>query len=598
MISGPRGGPARLSVPRKGSVLAALMVAIACLGLTFTAFTLVPAQFIPDESAPDLILTNAKVITMDDQDRLLEAIAVKGDRIIAVGAEVAIRKLAGRSTRVLDLGGRVVLPGFVDAHSHTSGVSPDYLELTEARSVAEIVEAVARKASAKPTGEWIVGAGPFMFWRGWDEQRLQERRLLTRWDLDPASPHHPVLLVKEAGHAVVLNSYALKLAGITRDTPDPRGQIMKDAATGEPTGVLLESAMYLGLNHLPPATHEDRMAATQHAMEQLLRFGTTTVANMSVGGEDIRAFQALYQRSGRPRVSTVLCPLVPAAGTPQQVVEFLQSWQVVSGLGNKNLKLGALKIFVDGGITGRAAWFKRPYKDRPGYHGIPQASRETLYETVRLADKLGWQLHLHACGDAAAELALEALEAAQEENQTTGRRHILTHLYVVSAEMRARMRRLGIVAVLQPNFVYSLGEHMRAALDDSQLEHIIPFRSLLADGVPVALSADGLPQNPMYGIYAAVDRKTELGNPLGPAEAVTVMDALRAYTRTSASALFEEKNRGSLEVGKLADAIVLDRDILTIPAAEIPKVQVLLTLKNGQIVFSRLSEVVDSSTPR
>lgn len=588
----PRPGRLPSPGPRQRTSLRTMGpgLALAVLGCICTATTPAPGQLIPDETAPDLILTNAKVVTLDDQDRLLEAVAVKGDRIVGVGARVAIGKLAGRHTRVLDLGGRVVLPGFVDAHSHTSGVSPDYLDLTEAHSVAEIAAAVADKALTKPAGEWIVGAGPFMFWRGWDERRLQERRLLTRWDLDPVSPHHPVLLVKEAGHAVVLNSVALKLAGITKDTPDPRGQIMRDAATGEPTGVLLESAMNLAFDHLPPATHEDRMAAAQHAMGQLLELGITTVANMSVGREEIRAFQALYDRRGQPRVSTVLCPLVPAGGTPEQAVEFVRGWQVVSGLGNKNLKLGALKIFVDGGITGRAAWFKQAYKDRPGYYGIPQTSRETLFEVVRLADRLGWQLHLHACGDAAAELALDALEAAQKENQTTGRRHILTHLYVLSPEMIARMRRLGIVAVLQPNFVYSLGEHMRAALDDSQLEHIIPFRSLLAAGVPVALSADGLPQNPFYGIYAAVARKTEAGHPLGTAEAATVLDALRAYTRISAYALFEEHRRGSIEAGKVADLVVLDRDILEVPPEQVKDIQVLLTIKHGRVAVDRMHQ--------
>jgi predicted amidohydrolase YtcJ len=538
--------------------------------------------------AADLILQNGRILTLDDSDRTVEAVAIRNNRFVAVGATSAMQEFAGENTRIVDLGGHTVLPGLVDAHSHTTGVSPDYLDLTEARSVAEIASAVEQKAGQTPAGDWIIGAGPFMFWRGWDEQRLKEKRLLTRWDLDPVSPNHPVLLIKEAGHALVLNSYALKLAGINKETPDHSGQVVKDKNTGEPTGILLESAMNLVFQALPSSTPEDQLEAAKHASDQLLRMGTTTVANMSVGPQDVRLFQELYSDTSEVHVSTVLCPLAPTTLPMEEALEFLRRWPVMTGFGDSNLKIGSLKVFVDGGITGRAAWFRKPYKDRPDFYGIPQLEEETLFEVVRLADQLGWQVHLHVCGDAAVDLALRALEAAQEANGTTGRRHILTHLYVVSPAMMERMRRLGVVAVLQPNFVHSLGKHMEKALDADQLEHLIPFRSLLEAGVLVALSADGLPQNPMYGIYAAVARSSEDGAILGKAETVTRKEAIRAYTRTSAYALFEEENRGSIEPGKLADLIVLDRDILTVPVEEIKDTQVHMTIKHGKVVFNQL----------
>jgi predicted amidohydrolase YtcJ len=536
----------------------------------------------------DLILLNGKVVTFDDRDRTVTGMAIRGREIVAAGSDSDARALAGPETRVIDVQGRLVLPGLVDAHSHTTGVPPDYLDLTGATSIPEIVRAVEEKARGTPPGQWIVAAGPFMLWRGWDDQRLKERRLLTRGDLDPVSPQHPVLLMKEAGHALVLNSHALRLLDITKETPDPRGQIQKDATTGEPTGILLESAMDLALSRLPAPTLAGRESAARHASDQLLEYGVTTVANMSMDTEEIRGFQSLYRAGKQPLVTTVMCPGVPTGGPLQQCLDHVRRWPLVSGFGNAELRLGALKIFVDGGITGRAAWFKQPYKNRPGFYGIPQVERETLFQVVRLADQLGWQLHLHACGDAAADLALDALEAAQKENGTTGRRHILTHLYVLDAEMMARMKGLGVVAVLQPNFVYSLGEHMRAALSDSQLEHIIPYRSLLDWGVTVAMSADGLPQNPLYGVYAAVARETDAGSVLASRESVTVKEALRAYTRTSAYALFEEERRGSLEIGKIADVIVMDRDLFSVSPREIKAARVLLTIKNGRIVFNRL----------
>lgn len=558
--------------------------------LCLPAFSSPAKEGVPDELAPDLIVVNAKVVTLDNADRIVEAVAIKGDRILATGATDAIRKLAGSRTQVFDAGGRVVLPGFVDAHSHTTGVPPDYLDLYGARSIAEIVEAVSKKAKTQPPGEWIVGSGTFMIYSGWDDQRLEDKRWVTRWDLDPVSPQNPVLLIKDGGHAVVLNSYALRLAGITRETSDPKGHIARDAKTGEATGAILKLASEVLSELLPAPTLQERIEAAANASAQLLQMGTTTVGDAATDAEAIRVFQAMYGSGDDGLVSTVLNPVVPAAQGAERAVEFVKRWQVTTGFGDGRLKLGALKIFVDGGVTSRTAWFKTPYKDRPGYYGIAEVDGKTLLETVRVADELGWQLHFHTCGDAAVESVLDALEAAKKENRSSGRRHLLTHLYVLSSEQIARLRRLEVVAVLQPNFVYSLGEHMRAVLSEEQLAHLIPFRTLLEAGIPVALSADGHPQEPLYGVFAAVVRKTSTGHLLGAGEAVSVKQALKAYTRTSAYALFEEEERGSLEAGKVADLIVLDRDILSVPPEQIKDIQVLVTIKSGKIVVNRLEQ--------
>ncbi len=546
------------------------------------------APEIPAALAPDLIIVNGTVMTMDDSDRMAEAVAIKGNLIVAVGSNESIRALAGARTKVVDVGGRLVLPGFVDAHSHTTGVPPDYLNLYPARSIAEIVQRVREKAAVTPPGEWIVGSGTFMIYSGWDDTRLAERRWVTRRDLDPVSPNHPVLLIKDGGHAVVLNSYALRLAGITRDTADPKGQLVRDPETGEPTGAILRLASEVAAELLPEPALREKVQAAHNASAQLLEMGTTTVADASANRGMMDVFQALYAKEGEALVSTVLNPRVPSDSGLEASLRFVESWQVRTRFGGERLKLGALKIFVDGGVTSRTAWFSKPYKDRPGYNGVPEVDRDTLFATVRLADRLGWQLHFHTCGDAAAELVLQALEAAQAENRSRGRRHALTHLYVLSPDQLERMKGLDVIAVLQPNFVYSLGEHMRAVLDEGQLAHLIPFRSLLNSGVPVALSADGHPQEPLYGIYAAMARKTKTGHVLGAEEVVRVAEALRAYTRTSAFVLFEEDRRGSLEAGKMADLIVLDRNILETPLEEIKDARVLLTVKDGRIVVNHL----------
>jgi len=540
-------------------------------------------------NAPDLVIVNGKVVTMDDRGTTAEAVAIEGERITAVGSSARIKQLAGAKTRVVDAGGRLVMPGIVDAHSHTSGVPTEYLDLSKATSVAQVREAVAKKIASKRPGEWVVGSGDYMIYSGWDDKRLKEHRWLTRQDIDDISPNNPVLLWKEAGHALLVNSYAMRLAKIDKNTPDPKKEIVRDPQTGEPTGVLLEGAMGLALQVLPTLTAVEKVGAAQHASDQLLAWGTTTVGDASVHDELAHTLQLMHNQAKKPVVSTIMMPRVPETATKEKMLEFIRSWRVTTGFGDQRIRVGALKFFLDGGVTSLSAWFTEPYKNKAGHFGIQQIDRETLFEAVRLGDALGWQLHFHACGDAAAELALQALEAAYAANPARDRRHGLTHIYVLSADQIARMKKLGVVAVIQPNFVYGLAEHMEAALSDKQLEHYIPFRTLLAAGVPVALSADGHPQNPLYGIWAAVARVGETGHKIGEAEAVSVMEAVRAYTRTSSYSLFEEDRRGSLEPGKLADVIILDRDLFSVPTDQIKDAKVLLTVKHGVVAVDRLA---------
>ncbi len=576
---------------RKTSGRLAWLASVAAMALITFPMTAGPLSERPNTVlAPDLVFLNGKVVTMDDAGHITQAVAIKGGRFVAVGTNDEIRALAGSKTRVIQLRGLTVLPGLVDAHSHTSGVPTDWLDLFDAGSILEIQQKVAQKIATKRPGEWVVGSGKFMTYSGWDDRRLREKRWLNRQDLDPVSPQNPVVLIKDGGHAIVVNSYALRVTGIDKNTPDPRHEILRDAESGELTGAILESSIDLVYKHLPVLTTQDRADAAIGASRQLLEMGTTTVADAAVSDQAFPVFQEILASQRGPLVSYVLMPEVPASGPLEDASKFILSWRVKTGFGDDRVKLGALKFFVDGGITAQSAWFTKPYKNRAGHYGIQRIQTKTLFELVRIADQLGWQLHFHTCGDAAAQLVLDALEAAQKQNKTSGRRHVLTHLYYASPEMIRRMHELGVIAVLQPNFVYTLGEHMRAAMQDDQLAHYMPFRSLLEAGVPVALSADGHPQNPLYGIMGSVVRRTDAGHPLGEAEAVTAMEALRAYTRTSAYSLFEEDRRGSIEPGKLADLIVLDRDILAVKPEEIKDLKVLLTIKNGQVAVDHLSK--------
>lgn len=533
-------------------------------------------------SAPDLILINGKVFTCDASNSIHQAVAMKDGLFIAVGATKEIQALAGANTKVIDLQGRLLLPGFIDAHVHPIGLGiPHYLDVSAAKSVEEIRQLVARQAAATPAGEWIRGGG-------WLEENLRERRLLTRWDIDEASGLHPVVLFKEGWHALLANSEALRRAKIIKETPDPAGgRIIRDPETGEPTGVLDEAAMDLALTVVPKKP-TDALEGLRQTCTKLLEYGITTAFFSNELADNLRAYSQLYRQPAPPMVRAIVRPWLYTTGrTTEELLSQLQYWPIVSGFGHDRLRIGELKIFVDGGITTQSALVSKAYQGRPDYFGVQSIETPTLNAVVRAAHQLGWQIHFHTTGDRAIDLALEALEAAQKEFPRPDARHSLTHTYLISPPALDRLARLDVAVVVQPNFIYTLGPRFAFSFEAERLHQVIPVRTMLQKGIRVIFSSDNIPLGPLPGLFSAVHRVSKDGQRLGPDQEISMEQAIRLYTIAGAYLAFEETRKGSIEVGKLADAVVMDRDLLTVPAEEIRRARVVMTILGGQIVYEQ-----------
>ncbi len=531
---------------------------------------------------PDIVLINGKVFTCDAANSIHQAVAIADGRFAAVGTNEEIRALAGPSTKVIDLRGRLVLPGFIDAHIHPIGLGiPNYLDVSQATSIAEIRRALAEQAAETPAGQWIRGGG-------WLEENLAEQRAPTRWDIDEAAGDHPVILFKQGWHALLANSRALWRARITRETPDPPGgHIVRDPQTGEPTGLLEEAAMDLVIAVIPKRP-TDTIEGLRQTCTRLLKYGITTAYFSSELPETLRAYQQLYRPPRPAMVRAIIRPWLYTTGrTTADLLAQLEGWPVISGLGNEWLRIGELKIFVDGGITTQSALMWKAYKGRPGYFGVQSIDKETLNAVVKKAHRLGWQIHFHTCGDRAIDLALDALEAAQKAFPRKDARHSLTHTYVISPRAIERLARLNVAVVVQPNFIYTLGRRFAFSFEEERLRRVIPVKTLLDHGVRVVFSSDNIPIGPLQGLYGAVHRVSRDGRPIGPEEEITIEQAIRLYTIAGAYLAFDERRKGSIEVGKLADAVVIDRDLLTVPVEEIRRARVDMTIVGGRIVYQR-----------
>ncbi len=525
-----------------------------------------------DERTPvDTLLYNGKVVTMDAGLSLASAVAVHGETIVAVGDETLLQQYVAGTTVNLD--GKPLLPGFIDSHTHIRGQPERHIDLSDTRSIEEIKELVRAKAAALGAGEWISGYG-------WSEDFMAEQRRPLRADLDAAAAENPVLLTRAGGHSAVANSLALRQAEIDRDTPDPEGGVIERDASGELNGVIRERQNIVS-RLIPEAGYEDVRDSLIAELRRQFSLGITSLTNASATVEDFAEWETIYRqhRGSLPRASVQVF-----WETPEVMARFGKK----SGDGDQHLRVGPIKIFVDGGFTGPAAYTSKPYKGESSFRGKLSIDPEALKNTISQLHAAGWQTGIHAIGDAAIELAVDELVSALEENPRVDHRHYLNHFTVMpSAATMRKMAEYGIAITQQPNFTYTLEGRYVDYLDGDRLEHNNPLRTPMNHGIHVALSSDILPIGPLTGIYAAVTRRGLSGRVFAADEALTVMEALQAYTLYGAYLSFEEGQKGSIEPGKLADMIVLDRDILDLDPAHIMDVKVDQTWLGGKLVFSR-----------
>ncbi len=523
----------------------------------------------------ETVLVNGNVITLNPLNPNAGAIAISDEKIIGVGSDQEILSVADENAKVIDLDGRTVLPGFADSHVHLIEyglvLSSVVLDVREARSIDEIKRMVRKKAIGQPKGSWIVG-------HGWDTTILAEGRPPNRWDLDEAAPNNPVMITDMGGHLCSVNSLALKLANIGKDTELPLGgKIDKDTDTGEPTGVLREAAT-VQVEELITYEDEDLIVGLRHALDEAVGHGLTSIHCIVQTPQHIRVFQKVLMRDELPlRVYLMIS---------SSLLPHLLSLGLYAGFGNPKLKIGAIKVMLDGSIEGRTAALTHPYEGEPDNFGIPWLNEEKLYDLVGKAHKAGFQLAIHAIGDRAIHMVLDSIERILKEEPRADHRHRIEHASLLDDDSINRLRKLGMITSVQPIFIDPHIDWMLEPLGHKRATELGErYRSLLDAGVKVAAGSDcpaDSTMSPLLGVQSAVSR---YGFAL--AERITVREAISLYTINAAYACFEEKSRGSIEVGKLADLVVLSDDPLAIPPDRIRDIKVDMTIADGKIVYIR-----------
>ena len=533
----------------------------------------------------DLILYNGKIVTVDDAFSIREAIVIKDGRIAAVGANEMRNQYA--AARTIDLRGRMVMPGFHDTHIHLAGHSRRYIDLNDTTSLEQLKQQVSEKAREMGTGEWITGSG-------WDEYHFREERKPLRSDLDAAAPNNPVVLTRAGGHSSVGNSKALELAGIRKGTPDPaRGLIERDAQ-GELNGIIRErSDLYTRL--VPRDKPADvRESLLQNVRDQL-KLGITSVieAGASVDPDVVGSYaewELLYQKHGGelPRAA-IQIGYPSAAGHAPEGAAKLKEFGKKTGDGNDRLRVGSIgEMAADGGFTGPTAWSLVDYKGQPGFRGRAFFTPEEIRANIEAGHQLGWQFGIHAIGDAAIAMTVDALDQAITNYPRNDHRHYLCHFSVLPPDRTMQlMVKDKILIAQQPNFTYNLEGRYAEALEGKRLATNNALATPIKRGIFMAFGSDNLPIGPLVGLYAAVTRKGESGKVWGPEEAVSMKDAIRMYTRNGAFLTREEKIKGTLEAGKLADMVILPQDILTVSPDKLLTTKIDTTIVGGKILYER-----------
>jgi predicted amidohydrolase YtcJ len=539
----------------------------------------------PRVAPADIVFKNGNVYTANDKAPQARAIAVKADRIVFVGTNEAAQKYVGASTRVVDLHGRTVLPGFTDSHQHLSGVGQREmtLNLEGTTSLEDLLAKVkARVDQAKP-GEWVTG-------RGWIETHWQPPVFPTRWDLDKVSPNNPVILGRADGHGAVANSAALKLAGVDKSTPNPfGGEISKDKQSGEPNGMLLDAAQGLVRRKVPPTTAEDAERAVVLGVKRDIGLGWTQIQDAGGSYADVDIFKKLYA------AGTIKLRLYKAVYGPGPNATRLLSEGPTIGAFDHRFTLRTIKVVSDGALGSRGAALLAPYSDAPETSGFLTVKAEALRPMLIDALKKGIQVETHAIGDRANRFILDEYEAALKavppgERKVAEPRWRVEHAQIVNPADIPRFAKLGIIPSMQPS--HAIGDLFFAPsrLGIERLAGAYAWQSFIKSGVVVPGGSDAPVERgePMIEFYAAVARKDPKGfsgEGWHPEEAVTREQALKMFTLWPAYAAFEESLRGSIEVGKLADLTILSADIMEIPEAEILKTRCVMTIINGEIVY-------------
>lgn len=558
------------------------------LAVAFLALFATPAF----SQSSDLILINGKVITVDVKDSIAQAIAIHDGKITVVGSNVEIRKLAPKGARVIDLHGLTITPGLIDTHCHFDETSVLYdITLSEVTSIKDVVELVRKKAATLKPGEWIRGAG-------WDEAKFAERRYITAADLDAVAPNNPVWLQHTTGHYGVANSYAFRLAKVNAETKDPEAGIVVRDDSGQPAGVLKETAMDLITSIVPPYTHEQRRNGLLRIMADFNKEGMTAAKDPGIAPEDWKLYEELLNE----KKSTVrVFALIRGGRTMESARAAFAQLQTQpkppQSLGDGMLFSGGVKLFMDGSGGGRTAWVYEPwYKDGKydgNNTGYPNIEPPVYHDIVKLFHDAGYHVSTHAVGDRAIDTVVDTYAALLKEKPTKGLRHGIIHANIPTDHAIDTMAQLqrdydAGYPETQPPFMWWIGNLYVASFGPKREARLMPYKTYTQKNIIWAAGSDFFvtPFPARYGLWSSVVRKTQTGTqPFGMSESVDIHTALKSYTIWAAHQLFLENRVGSIEVGKEADLAVWDRDLYSVPSDELKHLKCKLTLLHGQIVF-------------
>ena len=540
---------------------------------------------------PDVVYINGDVVMLDKSNSQAEAVATWHDKIVAVGSTVELQKMAGLRTKIVNLGGKTLVPGLIEPHNHFVLYGPIALirvdlsspPVGQIKNMKELVDALNKRASVTAKGGWVSGFG-------YDDTTLEEKRHPTRYDLDKASSEHPVFISHISGHFISANSKAMLMAGINKDTVQPAGGVIrKDPKTGEPDGVLEEAAMLLLYSILPTPTLDQRVALLAETARQYLKVGVTSCGDALVaapgplGAQDIPAYQRTIAEGSLPiRINMMI------------EANFLlkQSGGFLTGFGDDRLKIGPAKIIGDGSIQGYTGWLTKPYhvpfKGDKAYCGYPFTQPEQLNPLVAELHKAGYQIAIHTNGDAAIDAAIEAFRLAQAAYPRPNARHRLEHCQAVREDQLDSIAELGITPSFFVSHTYYWGDrHKEIFLGPERGVRISPLKSALKRGIRFSIHSDCpvTPVSPLFCVFAAVNRLTSGGKVLGPEFRLTPEEALRAVTIDAAWQTFEEDIKGTIEIGKLADFTILDQNPLKVAPEQIRNIKVQEVIIGGKQVY-------------
>jgi predicted amidohydrolase YtcJ len=536
--------------------------------------------FAQTRPAADLIIQNARIWTVDPSLPEAESVAILGDRIVAVGSNQQVDAWHGPQTRVVDAAGKRLLPGFNDAHVHFTdgGAQLDSVELNDATSPQEFARRIGERATKTTKGEWVLGGD-------WDETKWSPAELPTKELIDAVTPAMPVAVNRYDGHMVLANSLALKLAGITAQTPDPAGGVIVRDKQGNPTGALKDAAEDLLFKAVPPPSHDQRRHAIERALEHAASLGVTSVQHMNPDYADIAIYSELLDE-GKLTTRIYAAPLITQVDDQVKI-------GIRRAFGGPYLRIGAVKAYSDGSLGSTTAYFFEPYSDRPGNRGLLSDEMHPLslmQDRMMRADAAGLQICTHAIGDAGISAILDIYAAIEKEHGSRDRRWRIEHSQHLAVKDFDRFAQLHVIASVQPYHAIDDGRWAEGRIGHDRASRTYAFRTLLNHGVRLAFGTDWevAPLNPMLTLYAATTRATLDGkNPDGwfPEQKLTIKEAIEAYTMGSAYAEFQENEKGSITPGKLADMVLLSDDVLSIDPVKIRDVKVFKTWVGGKLTY-------------